>query len=146
VEDAAGELAAAVDAAIVRWVETSVARVVTAWRGSVPPGVAAAASAAGEQARHDVVPGLRALLARDIDEQATTPLSLLRQAVRYPTEVLRAAGVPPVARDGYRTRTFPDDAYDLTPATWADVDPALSEPGLRWGAAKAFEHKRRHRR
>ena len=28
--------------------------------------------------------------------------------------------------------------------TALEIDPALSEPGLAWGAAKAFEHKRRH--
>ena len=37
-------------------------------------------------------------------------------------------------------RNFPDDVYDLSPATFADVDPALHEPGLVWGAAKAHVH------
>ena len=85
------------------------------------------------------------MLAADVDEQATTPLAILRTAVRYPTEVLVAAGVPPVERDSFSQRAFPDDIYDLTPATFADVDPALAEAGIAWGAAKAFEHKRRHR-
>jgi hypothetical protein len=64
--------------------------------------------------------------------------------VTYPTGVLAAAGVPPAERDDFATRSFPDDAYDLTPASWVDVDPALEEPGLAWGAAKAFAHRRRH--
>jgi hypothetical protein len=63
--------------------------------------------------------------------------------VRYPTEVLRRAGVPPVERDRFARESFPDDDYDLSPATWADVAPSLTELGITWGAAKAFEHKRR---
>jgi hypothetical protein len=39
---------------------------------------------------------------------------------------------------------FPDDDYGLTPASFADIDPALAEPGLAWGAAKAWVHRRRH--
>jgi hypothetical protein len=31
-----------------------------------------------------------------------------------------------------------------TSTTFADLDPDLAEPGLAWGAAKAFVHKRRH--
>ena len=60
------------------WVQRCVTRLVTAWSGQVPPDVAAAAAAAGEQARRDLVPQVRALLAADIDEQTTTPLALLR--------------------------------------------------------------------
>ncbi len=43
----------------------------------------------------------------DIDEQRTTPLALIRGAVRYPTEVLRAAGVPPVERDRFAAAGVP---------------------------------------
>jgi hypothetical protein len=96
-----------------------------------------AASAAGERAAADVGAELRALLATDVDEQATNPLAVLRGAVRYPTAVLRDAGVPPVVRSQFDQRAFPDDDYDLTPATWSDIDPVLHEPGLMWGAAKA---------
>jgi hypothetical protein len=100
---------------------------------------------AGDRAVAEVVPAVRALLAADIDEQRTNPLHLLREAVRYPTEVLAAAGVPPVGRDPDAARLFPDDAYDLTPGSFADVDPALHEPGLHWGAAKAHVHLARRR-
>ena len=92
----------------------------------------------------EVASELRALLEADIDAQTTTPLSLLRQAVRFPTEVLRAGGVPPVQRDSFAEASFPDDDYDLAPASLADVDPDLLEPGLAWGAAKAMAHRRRH--
>jgi hypothetical protein len=146
IDDVAAALADGLDAAVVPWVEGCVARVVTAWTGTetVPDQVAAAAAAAGRQARDDVMPRLRALLAADVDCQATTPLAIVREAVRYPTGVLRAAGVPEVVRDDFSRRAFPDDVYDLSPATFADIDPTLAEPGLRWGAAKAFEHRRRH--
>ena len=72
-------------------------------------------------------------------------MTLLRAAVRYPTEVLRAAGVPGVVRDEQQERLFPNDVYDLAPANFADVDPALAEPGLAWGAAKAYIHLQRHK-
>ena len=57
--------------------------------------------------------------------------------MRYPTEVLRRAGVPPVARDEFAVHAFPDDDYGLTPAAFVDIDPSLQDPGVRWGAAKA---------
>ena len=81
----------------------------------------------------------------DIDDQRGTPLTILRNAVRFPTDVLRRAGVAPVVRDPYAVQAFPDDVYGLTPATWADIHEDLADPGLRWSVAKAFEHRRRHR-
>jgi hypothetical protein len=89
---------------------------------------------------------VRALLASDIDAQRTNPLSLLRGAVRYPTAVLRDAGVAPTGqRDEFAVRAFPDDVYDLAPATWTDVDESLQEPGIAWGAWKAYTHLSRRR-
>lgn len=127
------------------WVERSVVRVATAWEGRAPePALLEAAREAGGRASVEVGAEVRALLEADIDDQRTTPLALLRAAVRYPTEVLRAAGVPPVERDPVQVRLMPGDLYDLSPANFADVDPALAEPGLMWGAAKALAHRRRH--
>ena len=88
---------------------------------------------------------MHALLALDIDEQRTGPLALIRQAVPYPTEVLRAAGVPPVDRDEFAARQFPDDVYDLAPTSFGELDPDLQEVGLVWGAAKAHVHLSRRR-
>jgi hypothetical protein len=121
--------------------------VLLAWQAGAPtdPLVLARAADAGRAARAEVVPALRALLALDIDEQRVNPLTLLRRAVRYPTEVLAEAGVAPVVRDAFDERAFPDDPYGLTPATFADIDPALHEPGLAWGAAKAHVHLVRRR-
>ena len=144
-EPHATALADAVEVALPRWVERSVTRILSAWQGGPPEGaVAEAARDAGRRAAAEVGAEVRALLLADIDEQWTTPLSLLRAAVRYPTEVLQKAGVPPVERDPIQERLLPSDIYDLSPATFADVDPSLAEPGMVWGAAKALAHRRRH--
>ena len=117
----------------------------TAWQGGPPdPAVLSAARDAGGRAAAEVGPAVRALVEADIDAQRTTPLTLLRSAVRYPTRVLQQAGVPPVERDPIQVRLLPDDLYDLSPASFADVDPSLAEPGMVWGAAKALAHRRRH--
>ena len=139
-------LADDIDGVIYGWVVHSVERVMSAWAGHVPADLRAAAGEVAQQARAEVGPAVRRLLLADVDTQQTTPLALLRAAVRYPTAVLQAAGVPPVERDDFARRAFPDDLYGLAPASFADVDPALAEPGLAWGAAKAFVHKRRHQR
>ena len=121
------------------------ARVLAAWQGGTPdPTVLDAAREAGLQARAEVGSAVRTLVEADIDDQRTTPLALLRSAVRYPTRILQEAGVPPVERDPMQVRLLPDDLYDLSPASFADVDPALAEPGMVWGAAKALAHRRRH--
>lgn len=105
----------------------------------------AVAAAAGRRCRDEVAPKVRALLVTDIDDQVTTPLTVLRTAVRHPTEVLTAAGVPAPRRDEFAERAFPQDRYELAPATFADLDAELAEPGLRWGAAKAHVHLARRR-
>ena len=104
----------------------------------------AVVAAAGRRAAADVGPRVRRLLAADIDEQRTGPLALVRHAVAYPASVLFAAGVAPVERDADAVRLFPDDAYDLSPASFAELHPDLLGPGLEWGAAKAHVHRLRH--
>jgi len=135
-ESQAGALAGAIEATLPGWIARSLGR----FASDVTVDTAAVVAAA----MADVMPRMRALLATDVDEQVTTPLTLLREAVRHPTEALRAAGVPPVERDDFSRERFPGDDYDLTPATWADVDPSLVEPGIAWGAAKAWTHRARH--
>ena len=142
----AATLAAAIEELIPGWVVRSVSRVATEAGWDLDGDLRAAAEEAGERARVEVGAATRALLETDVDEQRTNPLSLLRDAVRYPTEVLRAAGVPARAkRDDFTMRAFPDDVYDLAPATWSDVDPGLQEPGIAWGAWKAYTHLSRRR-
>lgn len=133
----ADALAVGVEAALGPWVERSVASVLDQWRPGQVSEWADAAHRAGEAAVSDVGPRVRELLSADVDSQRTGPLALLREAVRHPTEVLAAAGVPPVVRDEFAERVFPADVYGLAPASFADLDPALAEVALVWGAAKA---------
>lgn len=141
---AAEELARAVEEALPRWVERSVESRLRAAAGEADPVTMAEARDAGARARAEVGARVRALLETDVDEQRASPLALLRGAVSYPTEVLRRAGIPGVPRDDFSVERFPDDVYDLTPASFADIEPSLQGPGLAWGAAKAWTHKRRH--
>jgi hypothetical protein len=143
-EEHAQALFDGIEAAVPAWVERCVERRLLEYNGAAGDEVMTAAADAGRRAQTEVAAGLRALLETDIDAQSTTPLSLLRQAVRYPTEVLRAAGIPPVRRDAFAESSFPEDDYDLAPASLGDVDPDLVEVGLAWGAAKAMAHRRRH--
>ena len=139
-------LADGIEAALPGWVLRCVQTRHREGLGSdAPPAVVADADRAGAEAAADVGPEVRALLTLDIDEQATNPLSIVRRAARHPTEVLRRAGVAPVDRDATARRQFPLDDYDLTPTSFADLDPDLHEPGLIWGAAKAHVHLARRR-
>ena len=141
----AQQLADAVDAVIAAWVERCIALRVEQAGLVVTPQLRQSAVRAGEAARGEVAPRLRALLETDIDAQSTTPLAILRRAVDYPTSVLREAGIPTVSRDRFSETNFPADVYDLTPSKFADVDPSLADPGLAWGASKAMAHLQRHR-
>ncbi len=133
----AATLADGVVVALGPWVQRVVAERSEQWRPGSGADVAEDARRAGERAAVEVGGRVRALLAEDVDEQATGPLAVVREATRYPTEVLAATGVPEVVRDDFAERAFPADVYDLVPASFADLDPALHEPGLVWGAAKA---------
>ena len=115
---------------------------VVAQRGGDPVG----GRYAGMRAYESLAVELRALLSADIDAQRGTPLSILRRAVAWPSEVLRVAGLAPVPRDPDDAARFPDDVYGLTPAAFSDFGEATGDAGLRWSVAKAFEHKRRHQR
>lgn len=131
------QLADAVDAVVADWLERSVVRVATRQLGACPPELRAEAAEMAARATPIVVAAVHDLLATDVDQQRTNPLSVLRSAVVHPTAVLASHGVPEVHRDEFAARAFPADVYGLSPATWADVDESLSEPGLIWGAWKA---------
>jgi hypothetical protein len=133
----ADRLADVLEAVIPGWVERAVAGVAEAWQPGAAARLAPDAARAGREAVADVGPRLRALLSADVDQQGTGPLDVCRSAVRHPTRVLAAAGVPPVRRDDFSVRAFPDDVYDLSPASFAAIAPEAGEPGIVWGAAKA---------
>lgn len=143
--DYARQLVDAVDAVIADWVERCVTSTLAAAGSTPDSSTAQATRMAGQRCRVEVVAELRRLLDEDIDTQTSTPLQVLRAAVRFPTAVLVDAGVGDVDRDDFDRRAFPADRYGLTPAGFADVDPALADPGLRWGAAKAHVHLARRR-
>ena len=143
-DEAATLLADGAIAALEGWVERSVAE--TCERAGIDPaGLSEQARAAGEQCVAEIGPPLRDLLATDVDAQQTTPLTVLRSAVRFPTEVLADGGVPAPERDDFDASRFPNDPYGLTPASFADIHPDLGPIGIAWGAAKAFEVLRRRR-
>src|SRR3954469_15116964 len=126
----AERLAGGVEDALPGWVERAVARRLREWGTAEPSAVLEQARRSGRAAREEIGPQLRAFLRQDVDEQRTTPLEIVRRAVRFPAAVLADAGVPPAVRDGVAERAIPDDVYALAPVAWADVDDGLTEPGL----------------
>lgn len=130
-------LADAVAAALPGWVERSLGRFLA------DPDAATVAGCR-ERVAAAVEPELRALLAEDVDAQRATPLQVVRAAVPILTAALRDAGAAPVARDEQDRAAFPDDAYGLTPASWADLGDDVLAAGIAWGAAKAWVVRRRH--
>lgn len=135
-------LADAINESLPTWVHRCVAES-AARSGQLSRQLEMAAIAAGQAALDDVGPKVRELLRTDIDAQTTTPLSLVRSAIRFPTQVLREAGVIPPERPDFDVDAFPDDIYGLTPANFGEVHADLHQPGIEWGAAKAFVHLRR---
>jgi hypothetical protein len=124
-----------------RWVIASVERLLDAWGRAEEPTRAralAAAVPAGASAAKRVGDALGVLLATDPSEQRSTPLEIVRTLYREPTEILIAAGVPPVVRDPFDERSWPEDRYNLVPRTLGDLgDPDLAPLHLAWGVAKA---------
>ncbi|WP_419921870.1 hypothetical protein [Candidatus Poriferisodalis sp.] len=143
--EAATVLADHAIAALPAWVERCVAEASEPHGPAVAADLRAPALAAGVRCAAETGPALRELLFTDVDAQHSTPLSILRDAVRFPTEVLRAGGVPAPERDEFDASRFPDDPYGLTPASFADIEPELGPVGIVWGAAKAFEVLQRRR-
>lgn len=139
-------LTGAVEAALGPWMAAAIEARLPA---GTDPGARAEAdrqlAEATPRAVADVGGRLRQLLALDLDDQWTNPLSIIRQAIAYPTSVLAAAGAPPVERDGTDAALHPDDVYGLVPLAFADLGPEVHERGLEWGAAKAHVHLTRRR-
>lgn len=140
------ELAAALTAAFPTWLARRLDDRLRA-AGIDPEEVGDARDAAVAAAAAELEAGLARLCAADVDEQATTPLSLVRRAVAGgPTCFLDEVGVPRPERDGVDARLLPDDVHALGPATFAELGPAVADAGVAWGAAKAHLHRVRHGR
>jgi hypothetical protein len=140
-DESGAAIVAGVEAQVPAWAQAEVERLLDAW-GRTSVDVRARAqtesAAAGRAAAERIVAELRALFAIDPLQQGATPLEIVRTAYREPTVVLEAAGVPPVVRDEFDERAWPDDVYGLVPRTLGDLgDPDLAPLHLAWGMAKA---------
>jgi len=140
-EQAGAAIVAGVERCLPDWVERQVERILDAWGRLDPDARARArddARAAGVAAGARVGRDLRTLLATPVAEQRATPLEVVRSAYREPTAVLAALEVPPVVRDQFDERAWPDDRYGLVPRTLGDLgDEDLAPLHLAWGLAKA---------
>ena len=142
--EAGTELADAIEKGLPAWIDACIEQRMTQAFGASTGEARLKAKEASELAVRELVPVIRDLLARDVDEQWTTPLALIREAVRYPTEVLASCKVPKVARDRFASERFPNDVYALTPANLSELGESVADLAIIWGANKAWEHKRRH--
>jgi hypothetical protein len=147
--EASAVIVAGVASELSGWVERSVTRILDAWGRTSPDAREQAerdALVAGRAATARVTAELEALLALDPEDQRSTPLELVRSAYREPTAVLAAAGVPPVERDDFAERAWPDDTYGLVVHGLGDLgDPELAPYQLAWGLAKAKVLRARRR-
>jgi hypothetical protein len=148
-EETGAAIVAGVEREVPGWVQTQVGRLLDAWgRAPAEIGVRAQAQSveAGTAATRRIVDQLRALFAVDPTQQQATPLEIVRSVYREPTAVLAAAGVPPIVRDEFDERAWPDDVYGLVPRTLGDLgDPELAPLHLAWGMAKATVIRARRR-
>ena len=140
-DEAGAAIVAGVEKQVPGWTRAQVDRLLDAWgRASADARVVAESRAvdAGSDAARRIVGELRALFAVDPERQQATPLEIVRTVYREPTAVLEAAGVPPIVRDEFDERAWPDDIYGLVPRTLGDLgDPDLAPLHLAWGMAKA---------
>jgi hypothetical protein len=133
--EAAEQLLRAADAVIPAWLERCVRRICSQ-QGIESAELDAKISTMVRQASPMVLGELGAAVT---GVRADNPLQVFRRAVVYPTLVLGELGAREVRRDEFSRESFPNDIYGLSPATWIDVDEALHDPGLIWGAWTARE-------
>lgn len=122
-------LAAALVAAFPRYVEEKLAEIEVA----VEPEIAAAAEASCA----DLAFALHGLVATPVHLQQSSPLELVRGAMRTLSEALGAAGVTPPARDEQAVAINPDDVYDLGPASSQEFGEEVWQLHIEWGLEKA---------
>ncbi|HUG75355.1 MAG TPA: hypothetical protein VMM81_06765 [Acidimicrobiia bacterium] len=82
---------------------------------------------------------LSELLDLPATDQRRSPLELFQEAMRFPTEALAAAGVPPVSRDPVSESALPGDLYDLALASSQALGEDAWQAHLQWGANKAAQ-------
>ncbi len=142
------EIVTGVERALPGWAHAQAERIVDAWghhEGDERREILDRARAAGEEAARRIAAELQDVIERDPDDHRVTPLQVVRTAYQEVTVVLREAGIPPVERDEFAERSFPDDDYGFAPDTLEDLgDEDLAPLHLAWGVAKATVHKARH--
>jgi hypothetical protein len=139
--EAGAAIVAGVEQHAVAWTERVVTGLADHW-GRLDPerrdALIADARDAGGRARARVTAELRAFFALDVAQQRTTPLAIVRTLRTEATEVLARAGIPPVERDPYEVRAFPDDIYGIVPHALIELgDDDLGPTLLVWGLAKS---------
>ncbi len=139
-DEASTAIVAGVERVLPQWVESRVAFIADAW-GRLDPdtrdALDARARVTGVEATARVVAALRALFAADAAAQRSTPLEIVRRATGDVTALLADVGIPPVERDAFDERAFPEDVYGITPTSLADLgDDTLGPLQLAWGLAK----------
>jgi hypothetical protein len=139
--DAGALISAGVERCAARWTDRVVSELADQW-GQLAAGqrdaLRADAQQAGERAAARVAAELRAFFALDASQQRTTPLAIVRTVRVEATDVLTGAGVPPVVRDPYEVRAFPDDIYGIVPHAIVELgDDDLGPALLAWGLGKA---------
>ena len=140
-DEAAAAIVTGVERLAAGWVVGAVMRIVEAWGrldDAARSDALVQARAAGESEAARLGAELREFFATDPGLQRTTPLAIVRSLRRGPTAILAAVGIPPVERDAYDTRAFPDDEYALVPQSLADLgDDDLAPMLMAWGVGKA---------
>jgi hypothetical protein len=145
--EASSAILVGVGATLPGWSAVAARRILDAWDrhdASERDLVVGLARSAGEEAARRIGAELERLFALDPDEQPSTPLQVVRTAYREVTAVLRGAGIPPVERDEFARRSWPDDDFGLAIASLADLgDEELRTHQIAWGVAKAAVHRAR---
>ena len=144
-ESATADLIDAIDKVVEGWLVRVAETVFVARNGPLTGDFRRAAQAAAREGATWTMTKLHAALEVDVDAQRVNPLQILRDAVRFPTELLVVAGIPAPQRDEFDVKINPDDVYGIGPAHWNDIDESLTEPGIIWGAAKASTVLQRRR-
>jgi hypothetical protein len=77
------------------------------------------------------------LLILPFPDQRRGPLEVFQEAMKFPTDFLRQAGVETPRRDPAAEAALPGDSYDLAPASSRDLGEEVWAIHLTWGATKA---------
>jgi hypothetical protein len=147
--EAGAKIVAGVEQHAAEWTERVVARLADQWgklTAEQRDALFADARVAGERAAARVAAELRDFFALDAARQRSTPLAIVRTLRAEATEVLARAGVPPVARDPYEVRAFPDDIYGIVPHSLTELGDDLGPTLLVWGLGKSAVLRERSNR